>query len=175
LTPERRRQFLQTAAKWQEALVHWQDRPSLSFALMVIACEALKPPDADDRLNGSHVVEALLGESTANKLRQQPFPVQWVRSTHLHTGEFHGAELVPMVFISSYEDPSFREAHSTLFKVTAAAIIEWLKRGGRFEMPGVKQRKTIRRWLKDNVFVLLAVALGIGGVIGWLLRTVWQN
>ena len=53
LGAEQRIQFLQAAAKWQEAIIHWQDRPSLSFTLMVIACEALKPPDADDRQNGS--------------------------------------------------------------------------------------------------------------------------
>jgi hypothetical protein len=32
--------------------MHWQERPALSFALMVIACEALKPIGADDRING---------------------------------------------------------------------------------------------------------------------------
>jgi hypothetical protein len=59
LTVEWRFQFLQSASKWQEALIHWQDRPSLSFALMVVACEALKPSHADERLNCYHVVEAL--------------------------------------------------------------------------------------------------------------------
>ncbi|MBO0732807.1 MAG: hypothetical protein J2P49_00510 [Methylocapsa sp.] len=49
LGAERRIQFLRAAAKWQEAVIHWQDRPSLSFTLMVIACEALKPLDADNR------------------------------------------------------------------------------------------------------------------------------
>jgi hypothetical protein len=41
--------FCKTAAKWQEAMIHWQDRPSLSFALMAVSCEALKPSDADRR------------------------------------------------------------------------------------------------------------------------------
>jgi hypothetical protein len=45
LDGQQRRKFLQVAAKWQEALMHWQDRSTLSFALMVIACEALKPSD----------------------------------------------------------------------------------------------------------------------------------
>jgi hypothetical protein len=49
LKAEHRLQFLQAAAKWQEALIHWQDRPSLSFALMAVSCEALKPSDADQR------------------------------------------------------------------------------------------------------------------------------
>jgi hypothetical protein len=51
LSEDKRIQFLQAAAKWQEAMMHWQDRPSLSFTLMVIACEALKPPNAGERLN----------------------------------------------------------------------------------------------------------------------------
>jgi hypothetical protein len=51
LDAELRLQFLQAAAKWQEALIHWQDRPSLSFALMAVSCEALKPTSADQRQN----------------------------------------------------------------------------------------------------------------------------
>jgi hypothetical protein len=43
LTADQHRQFLQAAAKWQEALTHWRERSTLSFALMVVACEALKP------------------------------------------------------------------------------------------------------------------------------------
>jgi hypothetical protein len=96
LLADRQRQFLQAAAKWQEALIHWQDRASLSFALMVVACEALKPRDADDRYNCYHVIEALLGRSTMEQLRQHPFAAQRVRSSHLHMGDFHGAELVRM-------------------------------------------------------------------------------
>ena len=42
LGAEQRIQFLQAAAKWQEAIIHWRDRPSLSFTLMVVACEALE-------------------------------------------------------------------------------------------------------------------------------------
>jgi hypothetical protein len=145
LTVERRRQFLQAAAKWQEAMIHWQERGSLSFALMVVACEALKPPDADVRYNCYHVIEALLGKSTAERLRQHAFPAQRVRSTHLHTGEFHGSELVRMAFMSSYQDPTFRDGHRELARVTPATIIEWLKRQGTFDMPVIKQRKTTPR------------------------------
>jgi hypothetical protein len=169
LSVEQRRQFLQAAAKWQEALIHWRERASVSFALMVVACEALKPPDADDRHNCYHVIEALLGKSTAEQLRQHDFPAQWVCSTHLHTGEFHGSELVRMAFMSSsYQDPTFSEAHWEMARVTKAAIIEWLKRRGTFDMPVVKQRKTVRRWIKENVFLLSPAIFGMGLVIGWV-------
>jgi hypothetical protein len=30
MSEKQRLQFLQAAAKWQEAMIHWQDRPSLS-------------------------------------------------------------------------------------------------------------------------------------------------
>jgi hypothetical protein len=39
LSEDKRVQFLQAAAKWQEAKMVWQERPS-SYTLMVIACEA---------------------------------------------------------------------------------------------------------------------------------------
>jgi hypothetical protein len=165
-----RTQFLQAAAKWQEAMIHWQDRPSLSFALMAVACEALKPPDADDRQNCYDVIEALLGRTAVERIRQNPFPAQHVRSTHLHTGEFHGSELVMMAFLSSYQDPTFREAHREMARVAPEAIIEWLKRRGAFQMPAPKNQRTFRRWLRDNIIVTCGVDFGLGLAIGWLLR-----
>jgi hypothetical protein len=62
LNAEHGLQFLQVAAKWQESMIHWPDRPSLSFALMAVSCEALKPSDADRRNNCYDVIEALLGK-----------------------------------------------------------------------------------------------------------------
>jgi hypothetical protein len=159
---EQRVQFLQAAAKWQEAVIHWQDRPSLSFSLMAVACEALKPPETDDRQNCYDVIEALLGRTTVERIRQNPFQAQRIRSTHLHTGEFHGSELVMMAVLSSYQDPTFREAHSEMFLVTPRAIIEWLRRQGNFQMPAPKNRRTLRRWLRDNIFVTWAVIFGFG-------------
>jgi len=175
LDAEKRVQFLQAAAKWQEAMIHWQDRPSLSFTLMVIACEALKPPDASDRQNCYHVIEALLGRTAVDRVRQNPFPAQRVRSTHLHMGEFHGSEFVMMYFLSSYRDPTFREAHREMAKVTPAAIIEWLKRGGNFQMPSLRNRLTFRRWLRDKVITASIVFFGFGLAVGWLLREFWNR
>ena len=142
LDAELRLQFLQAAAKWQEALIHWQDRPSLSFALMAVSCEALKPPSADQRQNCYDIIEALLGKQVVDELRQNPFPAQQLRSTHLHSGEFHGPELIMANFMRTYEDPSFRDAHRTMAKVTHSAIVEWLKRRGTFTMPSLKQSRT---------------------------------
>jgi hypothetical protein len=170
LRGERRVQFLQAAAKWQEAMIHWQDRPSLSFALMVIACEALKPSNADDRQNCYDVIEALLGRTAVDRIRQNPFPAQRVRGTHLHTGEFHGSELIMMDFLSSYHDPTFRDAHREMARVAPDVIIEWLKRRGSFQMPAPKNRRTIRRWLRDNIIVACGVIFGVGLAIGWCLR-----
>ena len=106
---EHRLQFLQAAAKWQEAMIHFQDRPSLSFALMAVSCEALKPSDADRRNNCYGVIEALLGKAVADGLRQNPWPPQHVRNMHLHIGEFHGSELMMANFMRTYQDPSFRK------------------------------------------------------------------
>ena len=67
-----------------------------------------KPLDADERQNCCYdVIEALLGRTSVDRIRQNPFPAQQVRSTHLHTGEFHGTELVMMDFLPSYCDPGF--------------------------------------------------------------------
>jgi len=42
LPDDRRRDFLQAAAKWQEAIVHWGEARTLSFALMVVGNEREK-------------------------------------------------------------------------------------------------------------------------------------
>ena len=139
------------------------------------ACEALKPPDADDRQNYYDVIEALLGRSAVDRIRQNPFPAHRVRGTHLHTGEFHGSELVMMTFLSSYQDPAFGEAHREMFRVTPEAIIEWLRRRGTFQMPTPRNRRTFRRWLRDNIIVTSGVIFGFGLAIGWLLRVFWNG
>ena len=108
LTPELRRQFLQAAAKWQEALTVWGDRETLSVSLMVVACEALKPAEPQYRdHNVYHVVEALLGDDNAKRLDTGSFRAQAVRSAHLHAGEFRGSEFVQAAINSSYQDPTF--------------------------------------------------------------------
>jgi hypothetical protein len=91
LTLDRRRDFLQAAAKWQEAMLQrLPERSTLSFALMVVACESLKPSAREFRDHTIYeVVEALLGGATADRLREQRFRPQHVRSAHLHRGEFH--------------------------------------------------------------------------------------
>jgi hypothetical protein len=170
LDAELRLQFSQAAAKWQEALIHWQDRPSLSFALMAVSCEALKPTSADQRQNCYDVIEALLGKAVADGLRQNPWPAQHVRNTHLHIGEFHGSELMMANFMQTYHDPSFLEAHRTMAKVTPAAIVEWLKCRGTFKMPSVAKPWNLRRWVRNNLAVTLGLIFVAGLVLGWSLR-----
>jgi hypothetical protein len=91
LAPTLRRQFLQAAAKWQEAVDHWSNRDTLSVALMVVACEALKPTDGQFRNRNIYdVVEGLLGADAVKKLDVGWFRAQRVRNAHLHAGEFLG-------------------------------------------------------------------------------------
>jgi len=137
LSRDKRRDFLQAAAKWQEALSQrLPERSTLSFALMVVACEALKPATRGFRkYNIYDVIEGLLGMETAARLKQHWFRPQEVRSVHLHRGEFRGSEYVLAAMMASYRDPTFDEAHRELARITQAAIIEWLRCGGNFIMP----------------------------------------
>jgi len=134
LTTDQLRQFLQAGAKWQEALTQ-RERSTLSFALMVVACEALKPADPQFRDHNIYdVVEALLGNANAERLREHWFRPQDVRHAHLHRGEFRGSEFAPAVIMSSYYDPTFDEARRALEPITREAIVEWLRRRGTFTM-----------------------------------------
>jgi hypothetical protein len=78
-----------------------------------------------------------------------------------------------------YQDPTFGQACDEMAKITQAAIIEWLRRGGRFTMPVIQRRKTLRRWVKENVLAALGIgattALIAGLVFGWLLRMSWHG
>jgi hypothetical protein len=155
LTAERRWQFLRAASKLQEARLLWDEqRGTASFALMVVACEALKPADP---LYSEHniydVIDALLGKGARERLQTQLFDPkihsklhpQSVRSAHLHRGEFHGSEFAHEVIMSNFRDPTFDEATRELMKITRAAITEWLCRGGVFTMPMRNRKRTRRR------------------------------
>jgi hypothetical protein len=169
LGDERRRAFLQAAAKWQEALAHWGEERTLSFALMVVACESLKPAEPQYKDHNLYpVIEALLGKVTADRLQEHWFRPQQVRSAHLHRGEFLASELFHDMMTSSYYDPTFDQAHRELCRITQAAFIEWLERGGVFTMRSGQRRTRVPRWFRDRaLFGLLGLALG--GVLGWLL------
>jgi hypothetical protein len=143
LSPALSRQFLKAAAKWQEAVTLSLDRPTLSFALMVVACEALKPSDRKfNRHNINHVVGALLGKTIAAWLKSDWFRAQYTRSVHLHLGEFLGSEFQPETTLSRFCDPTFGQARRALADITRAAIIEWLRRGGNFFMRALKAKRT---------------------------------
>jgi hypothetical protein len=138
---------------------------------MVAACEALKVNEPLYRNhNVYHVVEALLGKERADMLRWQSFKPQDVRSRHLHAGELIGSEFAQHVMISSFQDPTFDQAYEEMWWTTKAAIIEWLRRGGAFVMPPWKRRKqTWKRWLKDNVLLVLLGAAALSFLIGRLV------
>jgi hypothetical protein len=175
LDDQQRRKFLQVAAKWQEALMHWQERSTLSFALMVIACEALKPSNQqfnDHRIDD--VVEALLGAPTAARLKHDWFRAHHIRSVHLHLGELRGSEFEIRTLLPSFYDTTFDEARRELFRVTNETIIQWLRRGGAFTLPVVSQSITTRRWMRQNVFILLPLVLVAGIVLGWVLHVIWD-
>lgn len=170
LSNEQRSKFLQVASKWQEALIHWKDRDTLSFTLMVVACEALKPSDKEFKdYTVDDVVEALLGAPTAQRIKQDWFHAHLVRSEHVHLAELRGSEFQLRTMSGSY-DPTFDEARRELFRITNAATIEWLRRDGNFALPTIKRPVTLRRFMRQNFFVMLAVALVIGIAIGWLLQ-----
>jgi hypothetical protein len=140
LDDRKRTKFLQAAAKWQEAMMHQQDRGTLSFALLVVACEALKPSERQfNHHRIDDVVEALLGVRTAARLKEDWFLAHHRRSVHLHLGELLGAELE--LRPSSFYDPTFDEAHRELFRVTNAALIEWLRRRGTFRLSPARGRR----------------------------------
>jgi hypothetical protein len=141
---------------------------------MAAACEALKPRGAESRDHNIYdVADALLGKPIADLLREEWFRVHDVRSAHIHGGEVRGSELVPWSIMSSFQDPTFDEACRVLAKITPAAIIEWLRRGGVFAMRPVNRHKSWRRRLREHVFPVLvavtAMSLIVGVVLGWLL------
>jgi hypothetical protein len=155
LTEERHWQFLWAASKFQEARWHWgEQRLTASFASLVVACEALKPADPIYREHNVYdVTDALLGKEAGERLRTQLFdPLihpevhpQSIRNAHLHRGEFYGSEFAHRVAMSNFRDPTFDEATRELFKITKAAISEWLCRGGVFKMPTPKRKRTRRQ------------------------------
>jgi hypothetical protein len=180
LAADERRTFLQSASKWREAMSHWSEERTRSFALLVVACEALKPSGREFREHNVYqVVEALLGRPVADRLKEEWFRPQDIRSAHMHRGEFRSSEFVRTLIMSSYQDPTFDSAHRAMAKTTQAAIIEWLSRGGRFTIPLEKPRRTARRWAKDHLISVLltatTLAAAVGVLAGWLLRGFWHG
>jgi hypothetical protein len=177
LTPDRRRDFLQAAAKWQEAMSQrLPEGSTLSFALMVVACESLKPSAREFRDHTIYeVVEALLGRATADWLREQWFRPQYVRSSHLHRGEFHDSEYVMAAMMGSYKDPTFYQARRELWIIAQAAMIEWLRRGGNVTMPVHHRRKNLRRSLKEHAVTLLPASIAFGLAVGLVLGVFLQS
>ena len=138
---------------------------------MVVACEALKPPTSGFREHKIFdVVESLIGHEVSSKLKQVSLRPQSVRGTHLHTGEFYGSEFLLQSMGRSFEDPTFREISGTLYKVTQAAIVEWLNRGGRSGLISAKRTRSIRSKLKEHALILALASFVAGIGLGFLAR-----
>ena len=136
--------------------MHWLDRPSLSYALLAVACETLKPAGVRDR-NCYDVIEGLLGNDARDRVKQSPHPAQDVRNAHLHAGEFLGSEFEMFAFLASYTDPSFRDALREMIRVSERALIKWLQLGGSFAMAAPRARR--RKLSLRTALILAALAL----------------
>jgi len=133
LPAERRDQFLRVARVYKVGRSLWREHRTASLALLVVACEALKPPGKRyDRLNIYGVVEALLGTPFADSLRRLRFAPQRIRSAHLHRAEWLSGEGIYQMMMSTFRDPTFDEDYRVVAQVSHAAIIEWLRSGGAF-------------------------------------------
>jgi hypothetical protein len=152
---------------WHLALSLGYEYQTTAFAWMVVAAEALKPPEPLFRDHNIYdVVEGLLGKRVAAVLRKDGFRPQEVRNAHLHRGEFRGSEFVQHMMMPSFQDPTFDSARRVLTDITQAAIIEWLRRGGVFTMPTRHRRKNWRRWVKRHGITAAAATLSLA--LGWL-------
>jgi hypothetical protein len=136
LDERKRTQFKRSAAKFQEALYVWNLRISLSFALCIVACEALKPSGkVADKENARDVIKRYLGDKIAAEL-DQLFEVSTlmsatkatqVRNKHLHRGELFGDEFRARLATQSFSDPTFSMAERQMRLITQAVLIEWLR------------------------------------------------
>ncbi len=140
LGPEARQQFLEVAKTWQLALLSAGEHQTASTALLVVACEALKPvghnsSKKSNRVYFGDILKALVGDGVAQEVDSfRPHP-QGVRDNHLHNARALGRELTPITMFSTYMDPTFDQMVDGLRTVTPAAIIEWLRRGGGYTLP----------------------------------------
>jgi hypothetical protein len=166
LPPDKRWQFLRVASLWQLSNSLASEFETASLAYLVAACEALKPSDADQRLNAYDVIETLLGKDVADDLRSQWKPML-IRHGHFHTGEVFGSEFKKLVMMPSFQDPTFRFIRDRMWLVTAACIIEWLRNDGLIAMSTPRSNRA-DRLSRDS---RLAFAFVAGASVGWAIRT----
>jgi hypothetical protein len=174
LSADARRRFLQAGNLYRQAISLGRDDKTLGFTLLVVACEALKPPGARyDGHNSPAVVNALLGEDCAKHLLAKGVHALAVRNGLLHRGEFKGGEYTQLLFMPSNQDPTFDERRRVLGVITPAAIIEWLRRGGVYTLPPrrFEQRHTWGWGKTAAILGGVASLLAGGAVFGWALRS----
>ena len=77
--------------------------------------------------------------------------------------------------MSNFRDPTFDEATRELFKITKAAIIEWLCRGGMFTLSMRNRKRTWRQCMRDHALAMMALSIAAGLCLGWLLKMIWSE
>lgn len=109
----------------------WPDQRTAYAALLVVACETLKPRGRRARgANIYDVVATLLGRDDAEALKADRHSPQQVRSDHVHRGKLAGNDLAARLSGDDFRDPSFDEMLRRLSPVVRLCLIEWLRLGG---------------------------------------------
>ena len=125
--------FLRAGNAYLIALSMWPDQRTAYLTFLVVACEALKPIGKQYDSRGIYdVVASLLSQSEAKQLFQH-IPEE-VRNKLLHRGELAAGELLKSLIHDYFADPSFDELLRELSRVCRMCLIEWLCRGGAYEL-----------------------------------------
>ena len=135
LSPALKEQFLHACNAYSIAQSLWPEQRTAYAAFLVISCEALKPKGARyDRANVYDVVASFTDDLTATSLRKLRIPPQSVRSKHVHRGVLVADEVPSLLLADPFGDPSFDETVTVLSQVTRICLIDWLRRGGQYNL-----------------------------------------
>jgi len=128
--PSAKRDHLMRAGNaYLTARAMWPDQRTAYATFLVVACEALKPTGRRyNKMNVYGVIEMLVGQGEAERLRELSDHPQRVRSNLVHRGQLAAGELGPLLLDDYFVDPSFDEMLRELSSVTCVCLIEWLRR-----------------------------------------------
>lgn len=143
-----RNQFTAIARTWQLVLTsHAESHRTAGAALLVVACEAMKPigqpaTKKRQRVSFGDVLGALLGTDGSRLFDGFRHHPQGVRDSHLHNARLFGGELERFAALATSLDPSFDQMVRLLATAVPAAAIEWLKCSGKYALPIRKHSKS---------------------------------